>query len=227
MAQVMISEIRPDYLTLANEPSTEAHVVGFAISVQQYTQFINETLRELGRPNTLIGAGSGTWDDIVYVRSFAQNTGLDFIDLHIYPPGSRSRDYLQAAVEMAELARANKKAVIVGEFWLYKASSLEISRTPDAVEVFARNPYSFWIPLDGQMLEVITKFARRAQVKYISPFWSQYFFGYIPYDDRTRSLPPMQLTRLVNAEATKNLASGTLTDTGLKYQQIIQNTSQK
>lgn len=220
-ARLLVAELQPDYLTIANEPSTESGIVGFSISPQRYVQFINAVIQDVGRSSTLIGAGSGTWDDIAYVRSFAQNTTLDYIDLHIYPLASTGRDYLASAVEMIDLARRYNKKVIIGEFWLYKASAAEVTGTPAAVEVFARDPFSFWSPLDQRMLEVVARLARWKQVEYVSPFWSKYFYGYLEYNDSTRILSALQLTRLANVEATKNIAAGTLSPTGLKYRQII------
>lgn len=147
-------EIEPDYLTIGNEPSTEMMVLGKSgLTEVRYTRFVNDTLRRLRRKGTLIGAGAGNWDNPAFIESLARDTALDYIDLHIYPLAGRTTDYLRRAVDMAAVVRANRKRIVIGELWLYKAGARELTGTPTHVAMFGRDTFGFW---------------------------SKYFFAYLP-----------------------------------------------
>ena len=60
-------EIMPDYLSLGNEPSTELQLTEIKFTIDQYLDFINETLQLIDRSIHLkVGAGAGTWEDMEY-----------------------------------------------------------------------------------------------------------------------------------------------------------------
>jgi len=102
MAETIIREIRPDYLTIENEPATQQENTGLTFSVQSVTEIVQHILNGLNRSGVLIGAGAGTWDDLAYTESLAR-TSVDYIDMHIYPV---NRDYLiDRAVKISEIAR--------------------------------------------------------------------------------------------------------------------------
>jgi hypothetical protein len=137
------------------------HILKFNISSDRYTRFVNNTLQGMRRGDTLVGAGSGNWDSIDYIRKFAHDTALDYIDVHIYPLAGPGNNFLRRAVEMAEVARAARKRVIVGEAWLYKAAPRELRGNPSAASIFARDVYSFWGPLDIDFLKLLRRFGDR------------------------------------------------------------------
>jgi hypothetical protein len=90
-----------------------------------------------------------------------------------------------------------------------------------APEIFRRDTFSFWAPLDQKFLAAIAKSARVAQIDYISPFWTQYFFGYVDYTSSNANLPFKELAAMVNQVAYSNILADQFSSTGEFYRQII------
>jgi hypothetical protein len=219
IAERIINEIHPDYLTLANEPSTEAMTTGLKVTVPEFTQTVNYVLNGLDRKGVLIGAGAGSWNKIDYVKSLARDTDIDYIDIHIYPT-----NYLEQALTMADIAHAGNKRLIIGEAWTYKAYDSELGdlgNIATQADIFGRDVYSFWEPLDSRFLSIIVKLANYEDYEFISPFWSKYFFGYLDYETTPENLSYRQLPQLSNQQAVQNMMSHKLTGTGLTYEKLI------
>ncbi|MBI4137200.1 hypothetical protein HY469_04015 [Candidatus Roizmanbacteria bacterium] len=216
----IVHELQPDYLTLVNEPSTESEIIGFDISAQENNRFITDVAQEVSNNSVLLGAGSGTWESISYIELYVKNPDVDYIDLHIYPITNGITNYLDQAVAMAQIAHAQNKKVIIGEVWLYKASATDLVRGASHPSIFARDTYSFFAPLDQKMLDVIDRMSQSYDISYISPFWSRYFFGYVPYESN-RNKSDGQLLLDANKASVENLLSGTPTSTGSYYQKLI------
>jgi hypothetical protein len=220
IARRAVAEFAPDYLTIANEPSTEMHILKFNISAERYARFVNDTLDGLKRGGTLLGAGSGTWDTLDYIRLFSRQTAVDYIDLHIYPLASPNANFLRRAVEMAQLAHAAGKRVIVGEAWLYKAAPRELRGNPTASSVFARDVYSFWAPLDARFLEILHRFGTTQGVDYISPFWTKYLFSYVDFAEAPSLASAGELLALGDRAAVKQIVAGQFSACGDAYRRI-------
>ncbi|HSL21971.1 MAG TPA: hypothetical protein VK886_10580 [Vicinamibacterales bacterium] len=223
IAARIAAEIAPDYLTFLNEPSTEAMVLGKpAQPASRYRAFVRDTLGRIrtrgGSSRTLLGAGAGTWDNVEFIRTLAA-TRLDYIDLHVYPLASRGADFLERAREMARIARRARKRVVIGEFWLYKAAARELTGAPVHVEMFGRDTFGFWSPLDARMFETVAAFASAEGVDYVSAFWSKYFFASLDYE-RLGSYPPGSLLRESDRQAAQNILANVLSDTGRAYQRV-------
>ncbi|MGH2349718.1 MAG: hypothetical protein ACRDFT_09670 [bacterium] len=223
MAETIINEIRPDYLTVQNEPGTQAHNTGLPMTVERVTDLLEFVTRGLDKRGTLVGAGAGTWEDLAYVQSMAGIDALDYLDMHLYPI---NRDFvLDRAYRFAEVARRAGKRLVVGEAWLYKIRDQELGGVTVAAAPgnFARDVFSFWEPLDARFVSATVTFARRQQVEFASFFWSRYFFGYVEYTDATRRLPPSALFRLANMAAARGMASDPprLTQTGETLRKLI------
>jgi len=224
-ALLIIKHLVPDYLTIVNEPSTEKTLVRFEITTNDYRNFIQSVIEEAGSTITLIGAGAGTWDDPIFIQTFSEIPELHFIDLHVYPVFGNCLD---RAVSCSNLAVRNNKKLIIGEAWLYKTLGQEMSIKPESlVQVFARDTYSFWQPLDQKFLTQLIKYARTQQVDYVSVFWSRYFFAYVPYNSETAVMTPLQLMNYGNIRAAANLLFRQLSSTGVVYKKLLmENTSQ-
>jgi len=219
IAERIINEIHPDFLTLANEPSTEAMTTGLKVTVPEFTETVRYVLSGLDRSGVLIGAGAGTWNSLDYVKSLARNTDIDYIDIHIYPA-----NYLEQALTMADIASASNKRLIIGEAWTYKAYDSELgdlSHIATQSEMFSRDVYSFWEPLDSKFLEILVKITKYKGYEFISPFWSRYFFGYLDYETIPKNLTYKQLSQLSNQKAVLNIMNHRLTYTGITYQKLI------
>jgi len=219
IAERIISEIHPDYLTLANEPSTEAMTTGLKVTVPEFTETVRYVLSGLDHSGVLVGAGAGTWNSLDYVKSLSRNTDIDYLDIHIYPA-----NYLEQALTMADIASASDKRLIIGEAWTYKAYESELgdlSHIATQAEMFSRDVYSFWEPLDSRFLEILVKLAGYKGYEFISPFWSKYFFNYLDYETVPKNLTYKQLAQLSSQKAVQNIMSHRFTDTGLTYQKLI------
>jgi len=222
MAETIIREIKPDYLTIENEPATQQENTGLPFTVQNVTDIVRHILDRLDRSGVLIGAGAGTWDDLAYFQGLAQMP-VDYIDIHIYPV---NRDYLVDRVfKIGEIARAANKKLVLGEAWLYKARDQELGgrAVAAAPALFARDVFGLWEPLDIEFLTTVVRLSHYLKVDFASFFWSRYFFGYVEYNDGTKHLRPTELFRRANMEAARNMLENPplLTKTGLAYQRLI------
>jgi hypothetical protein len=215
-------EVRPDYLAVGGEPETEKMLTGFSFGVEEYVASVRETAQAIhDSSDVLVGAGSGSWEDPAFVEALVGEPGLDFINIHVYPLTNGVTDYLERAGEMAEAARAAGKLVILGETSLYKTTPDELRRGMGYSEIYARDAFSFWEPLDAQYVRLIGGLARAWGIEYASFFWSGFFFGYLDYDDSLARLSPSELTVRLNRVQAANIEAGVFTDTGRAYREMI------
>ncbi len=225
VALTIARDVKPDYLVLVSEPDTEADQTGFpmdvpANSVRLVTSVLT-ALKSAGVSGIPVGAGVGTW--FPKYREFAQayaGTGLDFIDLHVYPV---NRDFLDRAFTVAQIARQSGRRVAMSEAWLYKASNADLAKGFAAESIFGRDAFSFWEPLDRKFLEVMVKFAHAQRLDFFSPFWTKYFYAYVDYA-QVKSLGQRELLAQSTQEAGKALVAGTFTQTGMTYRALITGT---
>lgn len=220
MIATIIQDLPPDYLNMGAEPDTEYELTGFKEfnSPEQYTAYLNYVLNGLDRSTTKIGAGIGTWGNMAYVQSFATNTNLDFISMHVYPiVGQASMDQI---FTIADLARQHGKAVILDEAWLYKIDTLQTISIAANADIFRKDAFSFWAPLDQQFLADIAKSAQLAGIEYILPFWTMYFFSYVDYDTSTAQSSYSEINALVQKAATQNMLADQFSSTGEFYHKL-------
>jgi hypothetical protein len=222
MVQTVLRELKPDYYTIENEPLTQNANTGLDFSVENQTEMVNFFLDGLERGTTLMGAGAGTWDDMAYFDSLAANTDVDYLDLHIYPV---QQDLLvEKPVRIAETARSHGKDLAVGEAWLYKASLAELGpgHTPAAAaDVFARDSYSFWVPLDKSFLESMVALSHHLDFLYMNPFWVQYFFAYLDYDPDMEAQGYEWVNELASSQAWIKIQAESFSPTGEAYRDLI------
>jgi hypothetical protein len=222
MVETVLRELKPDYLTVENEPMTQQANTGLDFSVANQTAIVNYILSGLNRSGTRIGAGAGSWDDLAYFESLAANTSLDYLDMHIYP--IQGDLVIDRAERISQAARSAGKGLAVSEAWLYKVAGSELSAgsTPaTAAGIFARDAYSFWIPLDQAFLEVMVELSHYLDMEFLSPFWMQYLFAYLDYNDFTRNLDYAEAQKAEGGSAWTNISAGTPSPTGETYREII------
>jgi hypothetical protein len=215
-------EIHPDYMSIGGEPETEMMLTGFSFGVEEHVAFVRETAQAIDRSSgVLVGSGSGSWEDPDFTRLLAEEPGLDFIGIHIYPLTNGTTDYLERAADMAETARAAGKRVLVGETSLYKVTPDELRRGMGYADIYARDAYSFWQPLDVRYVQLIGGLARVWGVEYASFFWSGFFFGYLEYEESLSPLPLPELTQQLNRVQAANIEAGVFSDTGRAFQELV------
>jgi hypothetical protein len=215
--EVILTEMQPDYLAVAEEPDTEAALTGFPelATLDGYAAFLSALLDGLPRGTTLIGAGTGSWAKLEWSQRFVQ-LPIDFLNVHIYPI---NRDFLPRVAEMAAVARQAGKRAIIGEAWLFKATDAELLwATPNYI--FRRDAYSFWQPLDQQFLKEVVDLARAQGFEYASAYWSQYLFAYLDYAV-ARDYSYAQTMMEVSVQAMANIRAGVLSPTGQYYADLI------
>jgi Fibronectin type III domain len=214
--------IQPDYMSVIVEPDTEASYTGqtnagtVAGSTQQL-QTILTTLHNAGVNELPIGAGAGTWiaSFTQYIQSFAA-TSVQFVDIHIYPI---NQSYFMNALTAASMIHAAGKQAAISETWDYKLRDSEVGKL-SLLQTVARDPFSFWEPVDTAFLKALADFANYEQLAFVSPFWSHYFSAYLDYNtysaDSASTLYLDSETASMNAELV-----GTFSSTGLAWMNRI------
>ena len=211
--ETIIREISPDFLGILNEPDTQSRNTGLDFNVSNLRLFARTVLEGLDRGRTRIGLGAGTWSPLEVFEMIARDTSVDFLDLHLYPV---SGDLMTDKIDrIAALASQHRKGLVFGESWLYKASPGELRSNIAAWDdIFARDVYEFWAPLDERFIAVLMRICGAHGAAFCNFFWSQYFFTYVPYTQATRGLPPAQLFAWAREDAAKNILSGTYSELG-------------
>jgi hypothetical protein len=205
-------------MTVITEPDTEASVTGQAnagtvTGSTQLLQTVLSTLQAAGATQVVVGAGSGTWINSFtqYIQSFAA-TSVQFVDMHIYPVNNN--DFLNA-LTAASIIQAAGKEISVSEGWDYKIRNTELGKLT-STQIYARDPFSFWSPIDIQFLDALIDFANAQQVTFISPFWTHYFFAYLDYNTYG-SLSDSQVLLDSDQATTSAISGGLFTATGLAW----------
>lgn len=219
MISKIVTQLAPDYLELGAEPDTEAKLTGYTqLNVPSvWAQSIGQIIAGIDRGSTKLGTGIGTWDSISFVDAELQ-IGIDFIGLHIYPIDSTS---MATAFQAASIARARGKPIVIDEAWLYKMRPGESTSIAGDTVIFSRDAFDFFMPLDQRFLRFLDDFARAEGVALISPFWSTFFFGYLPYSQSTAALSYDRIVAQVNTIAATNVVKGFATPTGAYYGMLI------
>ena len=218
MAQIVVTDLKPDYLTILTEPDTQSQNTGLDFSVPNFTSTIRYVVQALEPSGVLLGAGAGTWSPMAYFSALAKIRQLDYIDLHIYPI---QRDFVINRVgRITRIAAGQNKNISIGEAWLYKVSQHELGRIKP-VAAFARDVYSFWQPLDGKFIEMLVGLSRHADAEFCSLFWMKYLYGYIDYNSRTRTLAPQKLITMSEKAAGGRIVDNSLNQTGKLFQELI------
>lgn len=223
-------EIHPDLLNVGSEPDTEHRLTGQAFlglpgSFAGMVRGFVTQVAAAGVTDVPIVAGSGSWmhDASAYVDALCDIPGLWGIDLHLYPV---NYDFLDRTLDLADLARAHGKHVVLLETWLQKERDSELAQIDPAFDptLYARDAFSFWAPLDQRFLAIVVKLAYVAQMEFVSPFWTRYFFAYLDYDQVSNASPPLtveQIVFLATAAHAQALVDGRFTETARSYSRLI------
>jgi hypothetical protein len=218
---IIANQVRPDYLVMASEPDIEASFSGHAMNdVASTVRLIEAALPAVAAARSggvQVGAGIGTWqgNGTKFIDSICQ-TGIDFVDLHIFPV---NRDFFTNVITYANTAKSHGKAVSISQAWLYKSGTAELG-TMNFNKAAARDPFSFWAPLDSRFLEILAKTSHLIESKFTVAQWSRFFFTYLPWE-QAGGLTPDQLTAASIGFATQNMLNGVWTPTAAAYKAAI------
>ncbi len=228
VAKAIVREVHPDFLNLGSEPDTEARLtkrLTFA-TPEGYTRLLDYLLKELraaGTGSTRVGAGVGTWlpRASAYVAA-ACGTGLDYIDLHVYPVNGEMLDRL---IPLADQAGRCGKPLAISEAWAQKERDAELTRIDASSDqqLYARDAFSFWAPVDQAFLQALVRFASQRRMLYFSPFWTKFFWAYLDYE-RDGGLGVAATVQAGNRAAAAAMVRGDVSPTGRAYQQAIRAT---
>jgi hypothetical protein len=218
MAEAIVADIRPEFLTILSEPDTQARNTGLSFSPAEFSATVGRVAKDLDRPGVKLGAGAGSWAAMDYFKALAAIPELDYLDFHIYAVqyGFASDRILKAV----ELARAKGKRVSIGEAWLHKVSGREFSRI-SPVDAFARDAFSFWQPLDESFIQLVVNLARTIDAEFCSFFWMKYLYAYIEHSAETSRLSPAQIILLSDHAAAESILKANLSPTGERLRELI------
>jgi len=218
MIETIINELKPDYLTIETEPSTQGMNLGLDYTVNDVVEYVQYFLNGLDKKGTLIGGGSGTWDEIGYIDEIAQFEEIDYIDYHIYPV---IQDFFVDKVfKIDSIATRYQKKLVIGECWLHKADETDLQELPPHVR-FVRDIFSFWIPLDSLFTECVVKLSHLSKCEVTSLIWASFLFSYLDYLPEHETMPLDQLYNAGYTASTQNILSKTCSPTGVLYQNLI------
>lgn len=210
-AATIAATMQPDWLMVLNEPDTEAAMSGqaavnTATGASGMLAAIVAQLK-LSGSTVKIGAGVGTWltGYSLFIAAFLM-CNIDFIDIHILPV---NLTFLPNALAIALMAQAAGKPVTATQTWLRKVADSELTTVPSDV-IEARNPFSFWEPLDQQFIQLMALLANTIRMPFLCLFETLYWWAYLAYS-MTSSLTPPQITAQESTESYANLSGASFT----------------
>src|ERR1039457_3242974 len=222
-AVVIAQTMQPDYMVVLEEPDTEATMTGQSAvntvgGATSMLSLILSSLQQAGVPGVKGGAGVGTWlgQYQEFIQSFV-TLPVNFIDMHVIPV---NHSYLPNALAIASIAAAAGKPVTITQTWLHKVRDSELNvLTSD--QILARDPFSFWAPLDAYFVQTMEKLAYCTRMTFLDIFQSIFFWAYLPYDVSTETLTPSQILSQATQQSQQNMMAASYTSTALSYYSSI------
>ncbi|HUE02930.1 MAG TPA: fibronectin type III domain-containing protein [Bryobacteraceae bacterium] len=218
-ALTIAQTMQPDYLVVVEEPNTEADNSGQsqadtpAGSASLLSQIL-ASLEQAGVPGMQVGAGTGASqaNAVSFIQQYVAQA-VDFIDFHIYPV---NLNFLPVALNIASTAAAAGKPVAMTECWLWKLADSEVG-VLTADQARARNPFSFWAPLDAYFIQTMQNLAQHTQMLFMDPFITAYYAAYLPYNSSMDNLTPGAILSQENAQENLNQQNAVYTSTAMSY----------
>src|SRR5450755_176247 len=196
MAATVAQTMQPDYLVLAEEPDGEAKQTGqtnmnTAVDAAQLISGEISAVRALNLPGIKLGAGFGNWlaatppnGLLDYINAYVA-LPLDYIDFHIYPINNEAQAILiDNALVIASVSAAAGKPVAISDAWDWKMENSEFG-VLNGQNFRARDPFSFWGPLDAEFLKTLQSLAKYTNMLYVAPEGPDYLFTYQTYGGTT------------------------------------------
>ncbi|MGC9950435.1 MAG: fibronectin type III domain-containing protein [Bryobacteraceae bacterium] len=191
MAATVAETMQPDFLVLSEEPDAEAAQTGQSnmnnpADAAQMISGMIAAVRPLNLPIKL-GAGFGTWLNakgssslLDYLTAYVA-LPLDYIDFHLYPINSEPEgSFIDNTLIVASTAALAGKPVAMSEGWVWKMENSEWN-VLNGQDYRARDPFSFWGPLDSYYLQTVEALAKYTNMLYAAPEGPDYFITYQTY----------------------------------------------
>ncbi len=222
---LILSRIKPDYLSVITEPETYDRFLGISIPAEDHVRWLNGLIGGLpgagGKGGTKLGAGAGVWESGLYVPAFAKVTGLDYIDIHFYPLKLGSEELFPKFLDLIARVKAEDpaKELVVSETWLYKHSADE-PKGAFSTEAYGRNAYDFWAPLDARFLELMNLAGEKNGISLVAPYFPQFFFAARQFEPAVPQ-PAWPASMTEEWRSAKDLMSGmAVTPAGKAFKEI-------
>lgn len=224
VGKVVVEELKPDYLQIANEPDVPGVVINPRLWALNSPKTFARVAREIAAPllghGVLIGGGQGDWNDPEFMRELVASVPFDFFDLHFYRGFNAA-----AAMKILDIAATSGKPLTISECWIEKTSPAFDRGVPFTLDGYAgitrRNGFAFWAPLDRQFIEGLLKLSAQRKLAFVSPFWSKYLFGYVPYSDAVERQSPAETLREADAATLRALTQGRVTPAGAALREAL------
>ena len=224
MIETIIQILRPDYLTVEDEPETMEAATGLVYTPDSLENYIAYFLDGLDKAGCRIGAGVGSWEPRAYVDRLVEIPGLDYLDIHVYPVNLNFVDdnlfYIQ------EKAEAFGKPLVFGECWLNKTGIQDIGSDLTPVDRFKRDVFGFWFPLDSLYTRLLADFAYYSDAEIVTLYWTSLFFNTLEYQDGYKDLSADSLYALTIPQALENMQNRIFSPIGRFYRDIITEAAQ-
>src|SRR5580658_7059656 len=174
-ALTLAQTMQPDYIVVVEEPNTESANSGQSEvntpsgSASLLSQIL-ASVRQAGVPGMQVGAGTSTaqGNALSFIQQYVA-LPVDFIDFHIYPINDNN---LPMALQIVSTAAAAGKPVAITECWMWKVADSELGvLSPDQVR--ARDPFSFWAPLDALFIQTMQNLGQHTQMLFMDPFTTE------------------------------------------------------
>ena len=199
MAGTVAQYMQPEFLMLSEEPDNEAVNAGQP-NLNNPNMAASMIAGEIvaARAASLtskLGAGFGTWLGPYEPNSLMDYTNaylglpLDYLDMHIYPINTEYNgleNFLSNALTVYQAASTNilPRPVAISESWPWKMEDKEFNvLSTDTLR--ARDPFSFWAPIDVYFIQTMEKLANYTQMLYLTTQGNDYFMSYQTYGGTT------------------------------------------
>ncbi|HXM42287.1 MAG TPA: hypothetical protein VN924_13625 [Bryobacteraceae bacterium] len=218
-AVTIAQTLQPDYMVVVEEPDTEATMSGQseANTVSGSTSLLSGILSSLQQANVSgvkFGAGVGSW--LSNYQQFIQSyvtLPVDFVDMHVLPVND---SYLPNALTIASIAATAGKPVTMTQAWLRKVRDSELA-TLSPSQLLARDPFSFWAPLDAYYLQTMESLAYATNMTFMSVVEPTLFWAYLPYDSDTENLTTSAILAEEIQQSGQNMIAASFTSTAMSY----------
>jgi hypothetical protein len=213
-AQIIIDDLKPDYLSVLTEPDTYADTFHLALDTPAAAStLVKAELSGLKRHSTKVGAGTGTWSAPSIDRALLKHTSIDYLDVHVYPLDAQ---FVTNLAEDVSMAKAAHKPLVMDETWLNKPTAGEGEGPIGAPENLKVKSYSFWESLDEAYVSAMVRYTRASGFAYMAFFdGARAFFGYLAWSPALEAASYQGFTQQYNELVGADMRSLTVSGTGL------------